>query len=80
MTGGLYLWKDGREVPDTMNVSMEHSKEEMLFTWDSGFGNDQLSITEDVLGDRRNHQRTPQTHPLHAAKRRTGPTARKWPA
>jgi len=23
MTGGLYLWKDGREVPDTMNVSME---------------------------------------------------------
>ncbi len=50
MTGGLYLWKDGREVPDTMNVSMEHD-EEMLFTWDSGFGNDQLGITEDVLGD-----------------------------
>ena len=24
MTGGLYLWKDGREVPDTMSVSMEH--------------------------------------------------------
>ena len=35
MTGGLYLWKDGREVPDTMSVSMEH-EEEMLFTWDSG--------------------------------------------
>jgi hypothetical protein len=33
MTGGLYLWKDGREVPD------------------SGFGNDQLRVTEDVLGD-----------------------------
>jgi len=49
MTGGLYLWKDGREVPDTMNVSMEHN-EEMLFTWDSGFGNNQLGITEDVLG------------------------------
>ena len=39
MTGGIYLWKDGREVPDTMNVSMEHA-EELLFTWDSGFGND----------------------------------------
>jgi predicted dehydrogenase len=49
MTGGLYLWKDGREVPDTMNVSMEHP-EELLFTWDSGFGNNQLGVTEDVLG------------------------------
>ena len=49
MTGGLYLWKDGREVPDTMNVSMEH--DEMLFTWDSGFGNERLGVTEEVLGD-----------------------------
>jgi predicted dehydrogenase len=49
MTGGLYLWKDGREVPDTMNVSMEHP-EEILFSWDSGFGNNQLGVTEDVLG------------------------------
>ncbi len=50
MTGGLYLWKDGREVPDTMNVSMEHP-EELLFSWDSGFGNNALGVTEDVLGD-----------------------------
>jgi predicted dehydrogenase len=50
MTGGLYLWKDGREVPDTMNVSMEHP-EEILFTWDSGFGNNQLGTSEDVLGN-----------------------------
>ena len=50
MTGGLYLWKDGREVPDTMNVAMEHA-EELLFTWDSGFGNERLGVTEDVLGD-----------------------------
>jgi predicted dehydrogenase len=49
MTGGLYLWKDGREVPDTMHVSMEHS-EEILFSWDSGFGNNQLGVAEDVLG------------------------------
>jgi predicted dehydrogenase len=50
MVGGIYLWKDGREVPDTMSVNMEH-EEEILFTWDSGFGNDQLKVTEDVLGD-----------------------------
>ena len=49
MTGGLYLWKDGREVPDTMSVSMAHS-EEILFTWDSGFGNNHLGSTEEVLG------------------------------
>jgi predicted dehydrogenase len=49
MVGGVYLWKDGREVPDTMNVAMEHG-EEILFTWDSGFGNNQLGSTEDVLG------------------------------
>ncbi|MBS1833199.1 MAG: Gfo/Idh/MocA family oxidoreductase [Acidobacteria bacterium] len=49
MTGGVFLWKDGREVPDTMNVAMQHS-EEMLFSWVSGFGNNQLGITEHVLG------------------------------
>ena len=49
MTGGIYLWKDGREVPDTMSVSLE-LPEEILFTWDSGFGNNYLGVTEDVLG------------------------------
>ncbi|HSB16797.1 MAG TPA: Gfo/Idh/MocA family oxidoreductase [Bryobacteraceae bacterium] len=49
MTGGVYLWKDGREVPDTMNVSMEHS-EEILFSWDSGFGNMHLGSGTYVLG------------------------------
>jgi predicted dehydrogenase len=49
MVGGVYLWKDGREVPDTMNVAMEHP-EEILFSWDSSFGNNQLGSSEDVLG------------------------------
>ncbi|HWF09222.1 MAG TPA: Gfo/Idh/MocA family oxidoreductase [Bryobacteraceae bacterium] len=48
MTGGLYRWVDGREVPDTMNVVMEHDT--LLFSWDSGFGNNQRGIVEDVLG------------------------------
>jgi predicted dehydrogenase len=59
MTGGIYLWKDGREVPDTMNVSMEHA-EELLFSWDSGFGNDQLKVTEDALGDNGSISRSQQ--------------------
>ena len=49
MTGGLYLWKDGREVPDTMSVTLEQP-EEMLISWDSGFGNNQLGVSEEVLG------------------------------
>jgi predicted dehydrogenase len=48
-TGGLFLWKDGREVPDTMNVAMKHY-EDLMFNWDSGFGNNQLGVTEDALG------------------------------
>ncbi len=49
MAGGIYLWKDGREVPDTMNVAMEHG-EQVLFTWDSGFCNNELGDTDHVLG------------------------------
>jgi predicted dehydrogenase len=48
-SGGVYLWKDGREVPDTMSVSMVQP-EEMLVTWDSGFGNNALGVSEEVLG------------------------------
>jgi predicted dehydrogenase len=50
MTGGLYLWKDGRQVPDTMNVSMEQP-ENLLFSWLSGFGNASPGMTEQLLGD-----------------------------
>ncbi len=49
MTGGLYRWKDGREIPDTMTVSMAHY-EDILFSWESGFGNNHLGVGEDVLG------------------------------
>ena len=49
MEGGIYLWKDGREVPDTMSVSLQQP-EEILVSWVSGFGNNQLGVGEDVLG------------------------------
>jgi predicted dehydrogenase len=58
MTGGLYLWKDGRDVPDTMNVTFQQG-EQMLVSWDSGLGNSQLGITEDVLGSDGTICRTP---------------------
>ncbi len=49
MLGGIHLWRDGREVPDTMSAAMQHA-EGVLFSWDSGFGNSQLGTSEDVLG------------------------------
>lgn len=58
MTGGVYLWKDGRDVPDTMNVSFQQP-EQMLISWDSGLGNSQLGITEDVLGSDGTISRSP---------------------
>jgi hypothetical protein len=50
MQGGTYLWTDGREVPDTSSVSFGQS-EDILINWSSGFGNNELGVTEHVLGD-----------------------------
>jgi hypothetical protein len=60
MTGGLYLWKDGREVPDTMNVAMQH-EEELMFNWTSGFGNDKLGVEEEALGENGSITHAPQS-------------------
>ena len=49
MNGGIYLWKDGREAPDTVSVAMQQP-EEILINWVSGLGNNQLGVSEDVLG------------------------------
>lgn len=49
MEGGIYLWRDGREVPDTVNVVLKQP-EEILITWVSGLGNNQLGVSEDLLG------------------------------
>jgi predicted dehydrogenase len=49
MEGGIYLWRDGREVPDTVSVALQQP-EEILITWVSGQGNNQLGVSEDLLG------------------------------
>jgi predicted dehydrogenase len=47
MSGANYL-SPGMEVPDTMDVSMEQS-ENILFTWNSGFGNRHYKAEDDFL-------------------------------
>lgn len=59
MEGGIYLWKDGREAPDTVSVAMRQP-EEMLVNWTSSLGNNQLGVSEDVLGTHGSISRTSQ--------------------
>jgi predicted dehydrogenase len=59
MHGGTFLWKDGRELPDTASVALEQP-EELLINWSSGFGNNQLGVSEDVLGDQGTISRASQ--------------------
>jgi predicted dehydrogenase len=54
MTGGIYLAEQTserapRETPDTVSVTLTQP-EKMLVTWASGFGNNQLGVSEDLLG------------------------------
>ena len=79
MTGGLYLWKDGRDVPDTMNVTFQQA-EQMLVSWDSGLGNSQLGITEDVLGSDGTISRSSVRYSLRAAKGESSRRRPRWPA
>jgi len=41
MKGGIYLWKDSRQVPDTVSVILQQP-EEVLVSWVSSLGNNQL--------------------------------------
>lgn len=48
MTGGVFSEKDGREVPDTFNVTLEYP--EMLVVWQSTFANSHYSLGQHILG------------------------------
>lgn len=47
--GGTLLWKDGREVPDTLNIALVQP-EEILVHWTAGSGNNHPGAGENVLG------------------------------
>jgi predicted dehydrogenase len=49
MQGGTYIWKDGREVPDTVSVTLQQP-EDLMISWVSGLGNNHNGIAEDLLG------------------------------
>ena len=59
MDGGVFLWKDGREVPDTVNVSLQQP-EDLLVTWNSGMGNSHAGVSETLLGTHGTIERASQ--------------------
>ncbi len=48
MSGGVFLENDGREVPDTLAVTLEYP--EKVITWQSTFGNNHFGLGERLLG------------------------------
>lgn len=49
MQGSILIWNDGREVPDTVSVTLEQP-EGVLVHWNSGLGNNHLGVGEELLG------------------------------
>ena len=50
MTGGVFSVKDGRQVPDTIMVSLEYP--DLLVNWQSTFSNSRYGLGEHILGDK----------------------------
>lgn len=48
MMGGIFLEKDGRQVPDTIAVTLEYP--EKVVMWQSTFGNKHFGLGERILG------------------------------
>jgi predicted dehydrogenase len=49
MTGGIFSEKDGREVPDTISVTMDFPNE-LVVTWQSRFNNAHYGLGQRLLG------------------------------
>ena len=50
MSGGVFSEKDGREVPDTIAVTLEFPEKEVVVTWQSTFSNSRYGLGERLLG------------------------------
>jgi predicted dehydrogenase len=49
MSGGIFSEKDGREVPDTIAVTLDFP-EDLVVTWQSTFSNSRYGLGERILG------------------------------
>ncbi len=51
MMGGVFSVKDGRQVPDTISVTLEYPND-LLVAWQSTFSNSRYGLGEHILGDK----------------------------
>jgi predicted dehydrogenase len=51
MMGGVFSEKDGRQVPDTIAVTLEYP-DDLLVLWQSTFNNERYGLGEHFLGDK----------------------------
>ena len=51
MMGGVFSEKDGREVPDTFNVTLEYPND-LIVVWQSSFSNSHYGLGEHFLGNK----------------------------
>jgi hypothetical protein len=49
MSGGIFSEKDGREVPDTIAVTLDFPKD-VVVTWQSTFSNKHYGLGDRILG------------------------------
>jgi predicted dehydrogenase len=48
--GGIYYWKDGRDVPDTWHVTFDYPQKELVFQFGCTFSNNHVGEVEQFLG------------------------------
>jgi len=56
--GGVFLWKDGREVPDTIAITLDFPEQELVLTWQSTFSNRHYGMSDRILGSHGTIERT----------------------
>ena len=69
MLGGVYSEKDGRQVPDTMVVSLEYP--DLLVTWQSTFSNSRFGLGEHFLGSKGTIDHVSGSNDMVTGKSRT---------
>jgi len=71
MSGGVFSEKDGREVPDTIAVTLDFPND-LVVTWQSTFSNSRYGLGERILGSHGTIERLAGTTDMVTGKSQSG--------
>jgi predicted dehydrogenase len=71
MSGGVFSEKDGREVPDTIAVTLDFPND-LVLTWQSTFSNSRFGIGDRILGSHGTIERLAGSTDMVTGKTQTG--------